>query len=102
MSRVLLIGSNAEVSREISAALDKEQIPAEHSAGYADALRCLRLRSFGVVITNPDSTLDEDLALLEQIRQIRPGVKCIVLAENSTPDGVIAALRAKVFACFTP
>jgi anti-sigma regulatory factor (Ser/Thr protein kinase)/ActR/RegA family two-component response regulator len=102
MSRVLLIGSNAQVSREIGAALDKEQIPTEQAAGYADALRCLRLRSFGVVITDPDSTLEEDLALLGEIRQIRPGVKCIVLCQSSTPDGVIAALRAKVFACFTP
>jgi anti-sigma regulatory factor (Ser/Thr protein kinase) len=29
-------------------------------------------------------------------------VKCIVLARESTPDEVIAALRARVFACFTP
>ena len=45
---------------------------------------------------------DEDLALLEEMRLIRPGVKCIVLARHSTPDEVIAAMRARVFACFTP
>jgi anti-sigma regulatory factor (Ser/Thr protein kinase) len=60
------------------------------------------MRSFGVVITSPDSTVEEDLALLEQMRSVRPGVKCIVLARHSTPDEVIAALRARVFACFTP
>src|SRR5580692_5079236 len=60
------------------------------------------MRSFGVVITNPDSAVDEDLALLEEMRVIRPGVKCIVLAHSSTPDEVIAAMRARVFACFTP
>jgi anti-sigma regulatory factor (Ser/Thr protein kinase) len=74
----------------------------EHSAGHADTLQRLRLRSFGVVITDPDSTLDEDLALLEEIRLVRPGVKCIILARSSTPDDVIAALRARVFACYTP
>jgi len=62
----------------------------------------LRARSFGVVITRPDSVIDEDLALLEEMRAVRPGVKCIVLAHQSTPEEVIAALRARVFACFTP
>src|SRR5580765_1098320 len=74
----------------------------EYSAGHADALPRLRMRSFGVVITNPDSTVEEDLALLEEIRSIRPAVKSIILARHSTPDEVIAALRARVFACFTP
>ncbi len=45
---------------------------------------------------------DEDLALLEEMRAIRPGVKCIILAAHSTADKVIAALRSRVFACFTP
>jgi hypothetical protein len=35
----------------------------EYSAGLADALQRLRMRSFGVVITNPDSTVEEDLAV---------------------------------------
>jgi len=86
----------------IGAALTATEFPMEYSAGNADALQRLRMRSFGVVITCPDSTVEEDLALLEEIRAIRPGVKSIVLARSSTPDEVIAALRARVFACFTP
>jgi len=102
MSRVLIIGDHNHVSREIGDALLAADFPMEYSAGHADALQRLRMRAFGVVITNPDSALDEDLALLEEMRTIRPGVKCIVLAHHSTPDEVIAALRARVFACFTP
>jgi anti-sigma regulatory factor (Ser/Thr protein kinase) len=102
MSRVLVIGSHTEVSREIGGALSAADIPMEYSAGHADTLQRLRMRSFGVVITSPDSAVDEDLALLEEMRSIRPGVKCIVLARQSTSDDVIAALRARVFACFTP
>jgi anti-sigma regulatory factor (Ser/Thr protein kinase) len=90
------------VSQKICDALSSADFPIEYSAGYADALQRLRMRSFGVVITNPDSTVEEDLALLEEMRAIRPGVKSIVLARHSTPDEVIAALRARVFACFTP
>src|SRR5215469_12623418 len=102
MSRVLVIGSEAQVSREIGEALSAADFPMEHSAGDADTLQRLRVRSFGVVITNPDSSVEEDLALLEEMRTIRPGVKCIVLASHSNPDEIIAALRARVFACFTP
>jgi len=102
MSRVLVIGSHTQVSQEIGSALSAAGLPLEYSAGHADTLQRLRKRSFGVVITSPDSELDEDLALLEEMRTIRPGVKCIVLASHSTPDEVIAALRARVFGCFTP
>jgi DNA-binding NarL/FixJ family response regulator len=102
MSRVLIIGSDDQVSGAVGSALSEAALPVEHSAGHADTLQRLRQRSFGVVITNPRSTVEEDLALLDEIRQIRPGVKCIVLAKGSTPDSVIAALRARVFACCTP
>lgn len=102
MSRVLVIGNQTEVGREIGDALSAARLPMEYSAGHADALQRLRARSFGVVITSPDSVVDEDLALLEEMRVIRPGIKCILLAHQSTPDEVIAALRARVFACFTP
>jgi anti-sigma regulatory factor (Ser/Thr protein kinase) len=102
MSRVLVIGSDTQVSREIGDALSAASFPMEYSAGNADALQRLRMRSFGVVITSPDSTVDEDLALLEEMRVIRPGVKYILLAHHSTPGEVISALRARVFACFTP
>jgi anti-sigma regulatory factor (Ser/Thr protein kinase)/ActR/RegA family two-component response regulator len=101
MSRVLVIGDR-KVSREIGDALSGADFPMEYAAGNADALQRLRAQSFGVVITDPDSAVDEDLALLEEMRAIRPGVKCIVLAHDSAPDEVIAALRARVFACFTP
>ena len=102
MSRVLIVGNYSQVNRDIGEALSAADLPFEYSAGNADALLRLRKRSFGVVITNPESTVEEDLALLQEMRTIRPGVKSIILAPHSTPDEIIAALRARVFACFTP
>ena len=102
MSRVLIIGSHTPVSREIGDALKAIGLPMEFSAGPADALKRLRSNPFDVVITSADSDIDENLALLEEMRSIRPDVKCVVLAQQSTPDKVIAALRARVYACFTP
>lgn len=102
MSRVLIIGDPSDLSGEIGTALTAADLPLEYAAGPADALQRLRLRSFGVVITNCNSSVDEDLALLAEMREVRPGIKLILLARHSTPVDVIAALRAKVFACFTP
>jgi anti-sigma regulatory factor (Ser/Thr protein kinase)/ActR/RegA family two-component response regulator len=102
MSGVLIIGSRNQVSQEIGEALSAASLPVEYCAGHVDALRRLRARAFGVVVTSAYNAIDEGLAFLEEIRSIRPGVKCIVLAHKSTPDEVIAALRARVFAFFTP
>jgi DNA-binding NarL/FixJ family response regulator len=102
MSRVLIIGSQSPVSRSIGEALTASAMPIVYSAGHVDALRRLRAQAFGVVITSAYNALDEGLAFLEEIRAIRPGVKTIVLAHKSTPDEVIAALRARVFAFFSP
>jgi anti-sigma regulatory factor (Ser/Thr protein kinase) len=102
MSRVLIIGRSHAVSQEIGASLQAAEFPIEYAAGHVDCLHKLRMMSFGVVVTSPESTFEEDIALLNEMRTIRPGVKAIVLARESTPDEVIAALRAKVFACFTP
>jgi DNA-binding response OmpR family regulator len=101
MSRVLVIGTDNRVVHEVGDLLSASGIPIEYAAGPVGALQKLRLRSFGVVVTSPDSSIDEDLSLLEEIRLIRPGIKLILLAPQSTPDEVIAALKAQVFACFT-
>lgn len=102
MSRVLVIQSDNPVSNEIGNALSGWSVPMEYAAGHIDALHKLRMMSFGVVVTAPESTVEEDLAFLHEMREIRPGLKTIVLARHSTPTEVIAALRAKVFGCFTP
>jgi DNA-binding NarL/FixJ family response regulator len=102
MSRVLIIGSHTPISREIGRALTAAHLPTVYSAGPADALKRLRTGRFDVVITSADRDIEENLALLEEMRSIRPDLKCIVLAKHSTPDKVIAALRARVFGCFTP
>jgi DNA-binding response OmpR family regulator len=102
MSGVLVIGCDIRLSQQIGNALSAEDFPTECVANYADGLNLLRTRPFGVVITSPQSSVEEDLAILEEMRLVWPRLRFVVLANHSTPDEVIAALRAKVFACFTP
>lgn len=52
-------------------------------------------------MTDPRTSIPEDLALLFEVQRIRPGVRTLVLAPEAAPTDVIAALRAQVFACFT-
>ncbi|HVN82214.1 MAG TPA: ATP-binding protein [Terriglobia bacterium] len=73
----------------------------ENAAGSADALQRLRSRSFEVLVTDPRTSIPEDLALLLEVGRIRPGLRTLVLAPEAAPADVIAALRARVFACFT-
>ena len=101
MQQVLLIGTHPEISSTVASALAEVQCTFECAAGDADALRRLRKQAFGVVITSPETTIEEDLALLEEMRRIRPGVRTIILAPSTTPEDVIAALQAQVFICFT-
>ena len=101
MRQVLLIGAEHEVNRAIARAIAANGCGISRAAGGADALRRLRLQSFDVVITDSATSVEEDLALLDEMRRIRPGVKMIVVASHSAPEDIIDALRARAFACFS-
>jgi len=102
MGRILMVAPDDG----LLAALRRSPLLAEHAIDVASAallaLRALRTRSWDVVITSPATSLEEDLEFLEQARVARPGVKVIALAPASSPEDVIRALRARLFACFTP
>ncbi|MGA3212047.1 MAG: ATP-binding protein [Terriglobales bacterium] len=100
MSKILLIGKDFEVNRAIGQALAESACGFECAAGDADALARIRRGSFDVLVTCPISSVEEDLSLLEEVRLIRPGVKLIILVPQTTPEDVIAALRARAFVCF--
>jgi len=70
--------------------------------GPLEAVRYARSRAIDVLLTDPESTIQEALALVEELRAVRPGVRVIVLAPSLSNAEMIQALRAQVFACFTP
>jgi anti-sigma regulatory factor (Ser/Thr protein kinase) len=99
--RALLIDADAAFQTELQSQPGMALILLEQATGGAHALRLLRRVSYDVVLTSPRSAIPEDLALLEELQRVRPGVKAIVLAASATPEDVIASLRAHAFACFT-
>lgn len=99
LGRVLLIGKHSEITDGLTDALADRKDTLDFAAGSADALHRLRSTPYEIVITNPETSIEEDLALLEEIRLVRPGVRAIVLAPTGTPEEIIAALRARVYLC---
>lgn len=101
MSRILLIDPEPHLLK----ALERSLVMAGHrldaAAGDVDALRRLRYVPYDVVVTSPATTVEEDLALLDEVRAIRPGVRSIVLTGRASRDEVLAALAARVFAVFS-
>jgi anti-sigma regulatory factor (Ser/Thr protein kinase)/ActR/RegA family two-component response regulator len=97
LCRALLIGAGPHLGKRLDEALDSRGCVFRHASGSADTLRHLRRAPYDVVITDPATSIDEDLALLSEMRAVRPGVVMILLAPESTPEEIIAALRARVF-----
>jgi anti-sigma regulatory factor (Ser/Thr protein kinase)/DNA-binding NarL/FixJ family response regulator len=100
MGRMLLIdhgGGFARTIKEIPALRDHR---IDHCAGNIEALHHLRAHAIDVIVTDPATTMAEDLALVEELSSIRPGVRIIVLTDAATREDVINALREQVFACF--
>jgi len=98
--RILLIEPDPSLGSALRADPSLAGCSFDEASGEAEALRRLRRRAYDLVITSPGSSVGEDLALLQEMRSVRPGVKTIVLARSATPEEVIASLRAHVFACF--
>ena len=96
MQRILLIGSNSELLLALRAHRPLAGCVVEICPGNVETLRALHARAYDVVVTDPRTSVREDLALVEEIRAVRPGVRTLVLALEAAPEEVLAALRAKV------
>jgi anti-sigma regulatory factor (Ser/Thr protein kinase)/ActR/RegA family two-component response regulator len=101
MARILLVAPDEGLLKALRSSPLLEEHSIDVAAGDADAVRRLRQRAFDVLVSAPDTDLDEDAAVLDEVRAVRPGVRIVILAPRTTPEQVIAALRQRVFACFS-
>jgi anti-sigma regulatory factor (Ser/Thr protein kinase)/ActR/RegA family two-component response regulator len=100
MPRILLIGDHEAFKRGLEASGVLAGCEVLTAAGNVDAVRQVRACAIDVVITDPDTPVPDDLALVDELRAARPGLKAIVLAPAAAPAEIIAAVRSRVFACF--
>jgi DNA-binding NarL/FixJ family response regulator len=85
VSRILLIGNHPELRNGLvsSGILNSSEILS--AGGNVDAIHAVRTRAMDVVVTDPETPVQDDLAFFEELRASRPGVKAIVLAPAATP-----------------
>jgi anti-sigma regulatory factor (Ser/Thr protein kinase)/ActR/RegA family two-component response regulator len=100
-ARILLVGRQDTLLSQLRDFRTPADAGVECCDGDVDALQKLRSGPVDVLVTNPETSVRADLAFTNEVRQTRPGVRVIVLAPAASPDDVIAAIRAHVFACYS-
>jgi anti-sigma regulatory factor (Ser/Thr protein kinase)/CheY-like chemotaxis protein len=101
MARLLLVSPEPRMREALASSPLLEGHTIDVATGDLVALRRLRRVGYDVVLTSPATSIDEDVEFVEEARRVRPGIRAIALATESSPGEVISALRASVFACFT-
>jgi anti-sigma regulatory factor (Ser/Thr protein kinase)/ActR/RegA family two-component response regulator len=99
--RVIAVRPDPPLLQAIGRVLDPHTCALEPCAGSADALRRVREHPADVLITDPASPIDEDLALVAELANVRPALRTIVLTPSAAHAELVSAIRAQVFACFT-
>jgi len=99
--RILVIGTDPGLARRLATHRPLADCTVESCPGNVEAVQRLRSRSCEVVITDPDTTCHEDMALIDELRRQRPGIRFIARAPSTAPQDVIQAMRGRVFACFS-
>jgi anti-sigma regulatory factor (Ser/Thr protein kinase)/DNA-binding NarL/FixJ family response regulator len=100
MGRILLIDGQGEHAAKLAASPELQAHEIEQCAGNVEALQRLRARGVDVVVTDPATSIAEDLALARELATVRPGVPIVSLTQTASREELIAALRAEVYACF--
>lgn len=99
--RLLLINPPPDLAEALASSKLLEGALIDVATSDADALRRIRIRSYDVVFSSPETPVETALVFLEEARLARPGVRPIVLTNGAAKEEVIAALRSRVFAIFS-
>jgi ActR/RegA family two-component response regulator/anti-sigma regulatory factor (Ser/Thr protein kinase) len=102
LRRVLAIRPESAFLTVLTRHLEGRHCEVEMCSGNVEAVQRLRMRAADVVVSDPSTTVEEDLALAKELRSLRPAARIIVLAPHATHAELVDAIRADVFACFTP
>lgn len=101
MGRVLMIGRSQPLFEELRGRAGLSEDDVQSCASLVDALRRLRQQPWDVVLTGPDASIGDSLAVAGELSLLHPCVRIIALWPAATSQEIIAAMRANVFACFS-
>jgi anti-sigma regulatory factor (Ser/Thr protein kinase)/CheY-like chemotaxis protein len=101
VGKVLVIGYDHTLADALRGSAELKGHEVTTSATSLEAARVVRRQVVDVIVTDPATPATDDLALADELKAWRPGIRTIVLAPELSDVEVIKALRAQVFACFT-
>ncbi len=101
MARLLVVQQGPDEDDLLARLPGLDDLHVERATTGAAALHRLTEVPFDAVLLSPASTVEEDLEFLRSARRVRPRIRAVFLADSATPEAVIAAMRAEVFAVFT-
>ena len=99
--RALFIDADPEIRAMLTDILDPLVWNVRHAPDNNTALTLAGVTHFDLILTSEKTTAKEDVELLRRIRNRSPHTRLIILADESTPIDVIAAMRAHAFSYFS-
>ena len=97
----LIVDADPQVTTVLDSVFDSDGWAIVHAPDNREALNLAEARAFDLIVTGTRSSGKEDIDLLRKIRRVRPHVRLIILADESTPTDVITAMRERAFSYFT-
>src|SRR5258708_1255454 len=97
----LVVGGESQIETPLRKVLKPGAWAIQHAKDNAAALGLGQRKGFDLIVTSEKTSGKEDIELLRKIRRIRPHTRLIILADESTPADVIAAMRERAFSYFS-
>ncbi|MFN0085395.1 MAG: response regulator [Blastocatellia bacterium] len=98
---ILLVGDDPSVRQLLQTAASSASPQIETVRNNAACLERVKAEAFDLVVTDIQTAGMDDLELLRRLRWLRPEIKVIVLAPQSTTEDVIELLREHAFGYFS-
>jgi DNA-binding NarL/FixJ family response regulator len=97
----LVVDADPQVEAVLRSALNAKGWSIRHASDNATALALAEAIPCDLILTSEKTSGKEDVELLRKIRRVRPHTRLIILTDQTTPDDVIAAMRARAFSYFS-
>jgi anti-sigma regulatory factor (Ser/Thr protein kinase)/CheY-like chemotaxis protein len=96
---VLVIGRDHRVAEIVAEALPDWQL--ERAENNETALQMVRAHHFDLLLTGDETSGQQDVELLREVRRTRPHLRLIILTNASTPADVIESMKERAFSYFS-
>src|SRR5579862_7611947 len=81
----LLVGGDSQIEEQLRDILEPGLWALQHAADNATALVLAHIKNFDLILTSERTSGKQDVELLRKLRRIRPHIRLIILADESTP-----------------